>query len=331
MSAGNNGLQNHGNTCYLNSAIQCLSHIDILNNSNFKKQILKYKKNISPLINEWLDIQNKMWSPGYTDIINLKNLINIFKQKCISDGRFFESFAQNDASEFLNHFLEFLHDDISHSVTMTIQGEKKNTLDKLYYNNLKSLETHFKKSYSYIVEQFYSSLLSLTQCPSCNKTTDNHEPISIITLTIMREFNSFYDCIDEYVKKISLDDDNKFKCEKCNEYVNIDKKTHFWDLPPILIFLIKKYDVNGVFDNSIQYPMKLDMNNYCLNYKENTMDYELRGLIIHTGSLGGGHYTAICKNNIDNKWHKYDDANVSDIDEDNLFNINPYCLFYKRV
>ena len=77
--------------------------------------------------------------------------------------------------------------------------------------------------------------------------------------------------------------------------------------------------------------MKLDMNNYGLNYKEKSRDYELSGLIIHTGSLGGGHYIAICRNEADNKWHKYDDTNVSDIDEDNLFNSNPYCLFYKRV
>jgi len=329
MSAGNNGLQNHGNTCYLNSAIQCLSHIDVLNNNNFKKQIIKYKKKNSPLINEWIDIQNKMWSSEYTDIISLMNLISIFRQKCISDGRYFESFVQNDASEFLNYFLDFLHGEIEHTVTMTIQGEQKGILDRLYYNNLMAQETHFKKKYSYIIEQFYSSQLSLTHCPSCNKKTDNHEPISIITLTLMSGFNSFYDCIDEYVKKITLDDDNKFTCERCNESVNLDKKTHFWDLSPILIFLIKKNDEN--FDTRIEYPINLDMDKYCINYKENSMDYELSGLIIHTGSLGGGHYTAICRNEADNNWHKYDDANVSIIDEDNLFNNNPYCLFYKRV
>ena len=53
----------------------------------------------------------------------------------------------------------------------------------------------------------------ITQCPECNNTTDNHEPLSIITLTLKSEYNSLYDCIDEYVKKISLDDDNKLKCE----------------------------------------------------------------------------------------------------------------------
>ena len=214
---------------------------------------------------------------------------------------------------------------------MTIQGEQKNTLDKFYYNNLMAQEKHFKKKYSYIIEQFYSSLLSLTQCPLCNEKTDNHEPISIITLTLMGEFNSFYDCIDEYVKKISLDDDNKFICEKCNESVNLDKKMYFWDLSPILIFLIKKYDKNGVFDNSIQYPINLDMDKYCINYKENSMEYELSGLIIHTGSLVGGHYYSICKNETDNKWKIYNDTNVSDIDESDLFNSNPYCLFYTRV
>ena len=44
MSAGNKGFKNYGNTCYLNSALQCLSHIDDLNDDKFRQQFNKYKK-----------------------------------------------------------------------------------------------------------------------------------------------------------------------------------------------------------------------------------------------------------------------------------------------
>ena len=332
MPKGNNGLQNHGNTCYLNSALQCLSHIDVLSDDNFKHQIDTYKLRETPLINEWMDIQNKMWSDDSTDIINPINLIQIFMRKIHEEKIYFDSFVQNDSSEFLNHFLEFIHKELSRKITMTIEGEKKNKLDEMYYNNLKKQELHFNNSYSCIVEHFYSSVLSLTQCPSCNHTIDNHEPVSIITLTLdNNKFTSLYDCIDEYTSKFELDDDNKFKCEKCSEYVNAEKKTVFWDLAPILIFLVKKYDENGVILNHINYPIDLDMNKYCLNYKEKSTKYTLSGLCIHSGNLHAGHYYSICKNSCENKWKVYNDSQVIDIDEDKIFNNHPYCLFYKRV
>ena len=61
MSQGNKGFKNNGNTCYLNAVLQCLSHIDILSNNDFKQNILKYKKNNTHLLDEWLNIQDYGW------------------------------------------------------------------------------------------------------------------------------------------------------------------------------------------------------------------------------------------------------------------------------
>jgi ubiquitin C-terminal hydrolase len=37
--------------------------------------------------------------------------------------------------------------------------------------------------------------------------------------------------------------------------------------------------------------------------------YDLYAVSLHSGGLGGGHYTAVCKNPVNNKWyestHKY--------------------------
>ena len=103
---GNKGFINHGATCYLNSALQCLSHIDILSDNNFKNQIIKYKRGNTPLVDEWLNIQNQMWSDDNNNSINSSNLIQIFIKKCKDENIYFESFQQNDASEFLTIFLD---------------------------------------------------------------------------------------------------------------------------------------------------------------------------------------------------------------------------------
>jgi len=259
------------------------------------------------------------------------NLIEIFMDKCRENNITFNSFEQNDSSEFLTHFMEFIHNEISRSITMNISGDKNNKLDELYQNSLNVYKKHYENNYSCVIEDFYSSQFSLTECPRCKYKTDNHEPVQTIILTLHPHYTSLIDCIDEYTKLITLDDDGQWLCDECNETVNPNKKTIFWSFSPIIIFVIKKYDEDRVLENFINYPKNLDMNKYCLNYTNESTKYELQGLFTHTGGLNSGHYHAICKNNIDNKWHKYNDKQVSDVNEGEIFNNHPYCLFYKRV
>ena len=41
--------------------------------------------------------------------------------------------------------------------------------------------------------------------------------------------------------------------------------------------------------------------------------YELYGVVNHYGTMGGGHYTAYCKNFLNNKWYEFDDSRVSEV------------------
>ena len=66
-------------------------------------------------------------------------------------------------------------------------------------------------------------------------------PIMVISLTMKNNYNTLYDCLDEYVKETVLDTNNTWKCDKCSENVCPHKKTNFWDLSPVLIFQIKQY------------------------------------------------------------------------------------------
>ena len=331
MSAGNRGFINFGATCYLNSALQCLSHIDILNDDNFREQVKKYKKNDTPLLDEWFELQDKMWSDGHSSAIHTMDFIKVFMNKCREKSIEFNSFVQNDTSEFLIYFMDFIHEEISRKISFNITGEPETIISKLYHNNLKQFKKEYENNYSCIIENFYSRTLSITGCTECGYKTDNHEPVQIVSLTLHPKYNSLMDCLDEYVKTFRLDNENKWTCDKCNISVNPEKKTIFWEFSPVVIFLIKKYNENGIIENQIDYPLKLNLDKYKLNYKKSSTKYELQGTCIHLGGLNGGHYYSICKNNNDNKWRIYNDSQVSDVKESEVFNNHPYCLFYKRV
>ena len=72
------------------------------------------------------------------------------------------------------------------------------------------------------------------------------------------------------------------------------------------------------------------MSSYSLNYNKEGIDYNLSGMCIQDGSLGGGHYYAICKNELDKLWREYNDTSVNIVREAYLLKQKPYCLFYRR-
>ena len=58
--------------------------------------------------------------------------------------------------------------------------------------------------------------------------------------------------------------------------------------------------------------------------------YNLIGVCTHSGtSSSSGHYTARCLTD-NNKYYYFSDINVREIDEEDLYEDEPYLLFYRR-
>ena len=330
------GLYNIGNTCYMNSSVQCLMHIPELRNFfltgshliSLKRESLEYN-----LTKQWEKLTYLLCQSTNDEVINPINLIEEFLKVNHHKNINFNGFAQNDIEDFLNILLEHIHNSISKKITINITGTIVNVQDQIAYDAAKSWEKFFNSSYSHIINILYSQLLSTTVCPSCKYTCMNYEPIMSISLSIPSNILdnpsiSIDDLLYHYTKEEILDTDNQWKCDKCNINVNCHKKLTFWNLSPVIIFVIKKYNIRNKLDFNFEYPMNLDMNKYCINYNEKSLKYKLIACGIHSGGLRGGHYYAICKKYSD--WYMYNDACVSKIDEKNIKNNDAYCLVYRR-
>ena len=155
-SKGMIGLENLGNTCFLNSCIQVLKHIYEINNFlNSEKCSKLIKKNDdSLLLKEWNELYNLMWSDN--GIIRPSKFVSsIQKIAKVKNRELFTSNRQNDMPEFLMFFIECLHNSISRPVDMVISGKIENKIDSIAKECYNMLKLCYKSEYSEIMNSFY--------------------------------------------------------------------------------------------------------------------------------------------------------------------------------
>lgn len=334
---GLTGLANVGNTCYLNSCVQILSHTydlnNFLNNKEYKNK-LKNKPDTILLI-EWDNLREMMWSKNCVIAPNgfVKAINNV---SMIKNNDLFIGHNQNDISEFLLFILDCFHNSLSREVNMEINGIIENEVDQLAVKCYDMMKKMYKNEYSEILEMFYG--ISITEIRSINDTfiKCTPEPYCIISLSIPINENrnaryTLMDCMDEYCKNELLEGDNAYMNDTTGEKEDVNKKTIFWSLPKHMIIDIKRYDITGKkLHNHIDIPIhNVDFTKYVVGYEKNSYIYDLYGVCNHSGGTLGGHYTCTIKN-ANGKWYEFNDTSISEIDERNIITNRSYCLIYRK-
>ena len=156
---------------------------------------------------------------------------------------------------------------------------------------------------------------------------------------------SVYDCLSAFSKEETLTGDEKWYCPRCKTHVEATKKMDLYKVPRLLIIQLKRFSrdrvrssfygmVSGASKNSefVDFPVKgLDITEYVKGGAEGQSHvYDLYGVVCHSGSLYGGHYTAYCYNPVVGRWLDYNDSWVSGAAEKDVVDASAYILFYRR-
>ena len=223
---GLTGLVNLGNTCYMNSAIQCLSNCELLTkyflSTYYKREINSTSKYSSggKIVNSYVELLEKLWKQNKSYI----KPIDFYKTFC-SVVTLFNDSSQHDSHEMLIYLLEKLHEDLNRNVEKkyTELSEKQDDETDIEASN-RWWEIYLNRDNSIIMDLFLGQYKSTLKCPYCDRVSITYDQFSCLELPLENKcFLGTSYVINEKentIRKINLifgkNENFKEICEKIN-------------------------------------------------------------------------------------------------------------------
>ncbi|XP_043701240.1 ubiquitin C-terminal hydrolase 22-like isoform X2 [Telopea speciosissima] len=366
LPEGLRGLNNLGNTCFMNSVLQALLHTPPLRNYFLSDRHNRYlcqqknaaghdcnnKKNLRLCLACDMDAMFSAVFSGDRKPYSPANFLYSWWQHAAN----LASYEQQDAHEFFISMLDGIHEKVKDRCKTQSQGSGD----------------------CCIAHRVFSGILrSDVTCAACGFTSTTYDPCIDISLDLEPNqrgsakmasskshhacngetdsggISTLVGCLNHFTRPERLGSDQKFFCQQCQVRQESLKQMSIRKLPLVSCFHIKRFEhsttrnMSRKVDRYLQFPFSLDLAPYLSSSilrsrfgnrffafeddepgtsNELSSEFELFAVVTHTGRLDAGHYVTYLR--LSNQWYKCDDAWITQVSENIVRAAQGYMMFY---